>query len=118
MGSTETAIDAESNTKSIRTDDNESNQNEEDEPMSPKFDITVKSENLIKTPDNNKSCQDLERIDSKVTQPTTSSPFKLAQQPSQTQNQLTQLNQQNNQQQMTMLNQQAMFAQMGQMGQI
>jgi len=51
--------------------------------MSPKFDITVKSENLLKTPDNSKStCGDtfMDKIDSKLTQ--ASSPFKLAQQQS------------------------------------
>jgi len=68
MGSTETAIDAESHTKSIRTDDNESQhvKSEEEEPMSPKFDITVKSENLTRTPENKKNT-DIERIDSKIT---------------------------------------------------
>ena len=48
--------------------------------MSPKFDITVKSENLLKTPDNSKSTNGetfMDKIDSKLTQ--ASSPFKLAQ---------------------------------------
>ena len=80
MASSETAIDAQSNTKSIRTDDNESlcAKSEQETPSSPKFDITVKSENFrrVATPESKKSEPPV-RIDQKMS----TSPFKLTQQP-------------------------------------